>query len=311
MTEKNTLVADRAIEPLRLSPGLRIRLSGRSRIWRSLRQNKAALIAIGVVVLVILSAVAAPLVAPHDPVQQNLKLRLQPPAWLEGGDWSHLLGTDHLGRDILSRIIYGARVSLLVGFSSVFLAGILGTLIGVLAGFYRGWLDDTISRIIDIQLAVPYLLLAVALMMLIGSNLRNIILVLVLYGWTVYARLVRAEALSVREREYVTAARAGGASTPRIMLRHVLPNVLNPVIVIATLEMANMIIFEAGLSFLGLGVQPPTPSWGGMLSDGRDYIPAGIWWPATFPGLAISLTILAINQVGDWLRDLLDPRMKS
>jgi peptide/nickel transport system permease protein len=242
-------------------------------------------------------------------LKQDLRLRLQPPAWLEGGDWAFPLGTDHLGRDILSRIFYGARISLLVGFSSVFIAGTLGTALGLLAGFYRGPLDDVISRIIDIQLAVPYLLLAIALMMILGSNLRNILLVLVLYGWTVYARLVRAETFSVREREYVLAARVGGASSRRIMVRHVFPNVVNAVIVMATLEMANMIIFEAGLSFLGLGVQPPTPSWGGMLADGRDYIPAGIWWPATFPGLAISLTILGINQVGDWLRDLLDPRM--
>jgi peptide/nickel transport system permease protein len=282
-----------------------------NRVWRSLHQNKAGLIGLCIVIAAVLIAVTAPWVSPHDPLKQDLRLRLQPPAWLEGGDWAFPLGTDHLGRDVLSRVVYGARISLLVGFSSVFIAGILGTTLGLLAGFYRGWLDDVISRIIDVQLAVPYLLLAVSLMMVLGSNLRNILLVLVLYGWTVYARLVRAETLSVREREYVMAARVVGAPASRIMLRHVLPNVINPVIVMATLEMANMIIFEAGLSFLGLGVQPPTPSWGGMLSDGRDYIPAGVWWPATFPGLAISLTILGINQVGDWLRDLLDPRMNT
>ncbi|NLE76341.1 MAG: ABC transporter permease [Chloroflexi bacterium] len=281
-----------------------------NRVLLSLRQDRAGRVGLCVVLLVLFLAVAAPWVAPHDPLKQDLMLRLKPPAWVEGGSWTYPLGTDHLGRDLLSRIIFGSRISLLVGFSSVFVAGIFGTLMGLLAGFFRGRLDDLISRLIDIQLAVPYLLLAVALMMVLGSNLRNIIFVLVLYGWTVYARLVRAETFSAREREYVLAARSAGTSSWRIMLRHILPNVLNPVIIMATLEMANMIIFEAGLSFLGLGVQPPTPSWGGMLSDGRDYIPAGIWWPATFPGLAISLTILGINQVGDWLRDLLDPRTK-
>jgi peptide/nickel transport system permease protein len=207
--------------------------------------------------------------------------------------------------------VYGARISLLVGFGSVLLAAVIGALMGVIAGFAGGWLDDLIGRVIDVQLAIPYFLLAVALVMVLGSSLRNVILVLVLYGWTVYARLVRGQTLSVRERDYVVAARTVGASTPRIVGRHVLPNVISPMIVMATLEVANMIIFEAGLSFLGLGVQPPTPSWGGMLADGRDYIPAGTWWPATFPGLAISLTVLCLNLVGDWLRDLLDPRLQT
>jgi peptide/nickel transport system permease protein len=163
----------------------------------------------------------------------------------------------------------------------------------------------------DIQLAVPYMLLAIALVMVLGSSLPILIGVLVLYGWTVYARLVRGQTLSVREREYVTAARTVGVHTPRLLFRHILPNIFSPILVMATLEVANMIIFEAGLSFLGLGIQPPTPSWGGMLADGRDYIAAGTWWPATFPGLAISLTVLSLNLVGDWLRDWLDPRLKT
>lgn len=277
----------------------------------SLRRNKAGLVGLVILTIIILLTLTAPWVAPHDPLAQDLSQRLQSPAWLEGGQWTNLLGTDQVGRDILSRVIYGARISLLVGFSSVCLAGIIGMVLGLLAGYYGGWLDDLISRIIDIQLAVPYLLLAVALVMILGSALRNIIFVLVLYGWTVYARLVRAETLSVREQDYVLAARTVGGSNTRIIFRHILPNVVSPMIVMTTLEVANMIIFEAGLSFLGLGVQPPTPSWGGMLSDGRDYIPVGIWWPATFPGLAIFLTVLAVNLVGDWLRDLLDPRMKN
>ncbi len=274
---------------------------------RNLSRNQAGLWGMIFVAVVIFMAVAAPLLAPHDPTDQDLKLRLRPPAWIEAGDWAYPFGTDHLGRDILSRVIYGARVSLLVGFTSVILAVIIGTTLGIFAGYYGGWLDDGISRAIDIQLAIPYFLLAVALIMVLGSSLPNLIFVLVLYGWTVYARLVRAQTFSVRERDYVTAARTIGAPTSRLLRRHILPNVMNIVLVMATLEVATMIIFEAGLSFLGLGVQPPTPSWGGMLADGRDYIAAGIWWPSMFPGLAITITALAINLAGDWLNDLWDP----
>jgi len=277
-------------------------------LGRNLWRNQAGPLGMIVVALLIFMAVAAPLLAPHDPTDQDLKLRLLPPAWIEAGDWAYPLGTDHLGRDILSRVIFGARVSLLVGFSSVFFAVIIGTILGLLAGYHGGWLDDGISRVIDIQLAIPYFLLAVALIVVLGSSLPILIFVLVLYGWTVYARLVRAQTYSVRGRDYVTAATAVGASTNRLLARHILPNMISIILVIATLELATMIIFEAGLSFLGLGVQPPTPSWGGMLADGRDYIAAGIWWPSMFPGLAITLTALAINLAGDWLRDLWDPR---
>lgn len=277
----------------------------------SLRRNRAGLAGLIVLALILLAALSAAWIAPHDPLAQELQRRLLPPAWMSGGDWQFLLGTDHVGRDILSRVIFGARISLRVGFVSVLVAGLIGMLLGLLAGYFGGWVDDLISRVIDIQLAIPYLLLAVALVMVLGSSLRNLIVVLVLYGWTVYARLVRGQTLSVREREFVTSARTIGASSGRIMFRHILPNVVSPMIVMATLEIANMIVFEAGLSFLGLGVQPPTPSWGGMLADGRDYIAAGTWWPATFPGLAISITVLAINLVGDWLRDWLDPRLDT
>lgn len=277
---------------------------------RSLGRNRAGLFGLLTVTLVFVTAVAAPLLAPHDPIDQDLQLRLLPPGWIEGGDWTYPLGTDQLGRDILSRVIFGSRVSLVVGFTSVALAALVGTVAGLVAGYQGGWIDDVISRIIDIQLAIPYLLLAISLVMILGSSLRNLILVLVLYGWTVYARLIRGQTYSVREREFVISAKTVGTPTPRIMLRHILPNVITPMIILSTVEIANMIIFEAGLSFLGLGVQPPTPSWGGMLADGRDYIAAGIWWPATFPGLAISITVLAINLLGDWLRDLLDPRLR-
>lgn len=279
------------------------------RIWRTLRRNFAGLLGMLVLLAIFVSAVAAPWIAPHDPAAQDLQLRLTPPGWHVEGDWTYPLGTDHLGRDVLTRIIYGSRISLIVGFGSVLVAALVGMILGLVAGYGGGWIDDLIGRIIDIQLAVPYLLLAVALIMVLGSDLQNLILVLVIYGWTVYARLIRAQALTIREREYVMAAQVTGASKLRIIARHVLPNAVTPMLVMATLEVANMIIFEAGLSFLGLGVQPPTPSWGGMLSDGRDYIAAGIWWPATFPGIAISVTVLSINLVGDWLRDLLDPRL--
>ncbi len=278
--------------------------------WRRMLSGLAVVAAV-FLVLVILAAIFAPLIAPHDPTRQALSRRLLPPAWLDGGDAAFLLGTDHLGRDILSRIIYGSRVSLTIGTVTVLLAGLIGVTLGLLAGFYGRWLDDLISRIIDIQLSVPYMLLAIALVMVIGPSLAGLTLVLTLYGWTVFARLTRAEVLSARERDYVLAGRAVGVSPARLLLRHILPNVLNPIIVIATLEIANVIIFEAGLSFLGLGVQPPTPSWGNMLADSRDYLPIGVWWPATFPGLAITLTILAINTLGDWARDVLDPRFRE
>lgn len=294
-----------------LSPtGQRTHRSTGRRLLADLRQNRAGFAGLLGVVVVIFMALTAAWLAPHDPVQQDLQLRLLPPSWHPEGKWTYLLGTDQLGRDILSRVIYGSRISLLVGFLSVIVASSIGTILGLLAGFYGRWLDDLISRIIEIQLAIPYLLLAVALVMILGSALRNLIFVLVLYGWTVYARLIRAQTFSVREREYVIAARTVGASQLRLMIRHILPNTISPMLVMATLEIANMIIFEAGLSFLGLGVQPPTPSWGGMLADGRDYIAAGIWWPATFPGLALSLTVLSINLLGDWLRDWLDPRLQ-
>lgn len=284
------------------------------RWWQTLRYslqaNRAAMFGLFCLLIIIFCAIFAPAIAPHDPTRQNLSMRLIPPVWIAEGTAEHLLGTDHLGRDILSRIIFGARVSLVVGFGSVLIALVIGTFMGLVAGYQGGWIDDVISRVMDIQLAIPYMLLAIALVMVLGSSLINLIFVLVLYGWTVYARVVRGQVYSVRERDYVLAATTIGARMPRILWRHILPNVSSPILVIATLEIANMIIFEAGLSFLGLGIQPPTPSWGVMLADGRDYIPAGVWWPATLPGLAISVTVLSLNLVGDWLRDWLDPRMR-
>ena len=261
------------------------------------------------VAAVVGTAIFAPIVAPHSPLAQDISKRLMPPFWLSGS-MANPLGTDLLGRDILSRIIYGSRISLFVGVSSVAAAGTVGILLGLLAGYYRGRLDNIIMRVIDVQLAIPFLVLAVAVVAVLGASLRNIIVVLGLTGWVTYGRIVRGEVLSVREKEYVEAARLVGCRDHRIMFRHILPNVSASIIVVATLQVAQMIIAEASLSFLGLGVQPPTPTWGGMVADGRDYL-ADAWWVSAFPGLAIMFAVLGINLLSDWLRDYLDPTLKS
>jgi peptide/nickel transport system permease protein len=265
----------------------------------------------GVAVLVLMSgaAVAAPQIAPWDPGRQMLTKRLRPPAWQARGLREHPLGTDHLGRDILSRILYGGRISLGVGLSAVTLSALLGVSLGLLAGFHGGRIDGLVMRVVDVFLAIPYILLAMGVVFALGPSLLNVILVMAATRWVQFARIVRADVLSIREREFVAGARARGNRALRLLLRHVLPNALTPIIVVATLELAFMIIYESALSFLGLGVQPPTPTWGWMLSDGRNYV-ATAWWLATFPGLAIMLTVLAVNLLGDWLRDTLDPRLR-
>ena len=256
-----------------------------------------------------LSALAAPLLAPHDPFHQDLLFRLMPPGTAAHGA-TFLLGTDSLGRDVLSRIIYGARVSLTVAFVAVAMAGVAGVLAGIASAYYRGAVDAVLMRLADVILSVPFLLLAIATVAVLGPSFTNLILVLGCTRWPRYARVTYAQTLAVREQEFVHAERALGASDARILARHLLPNVLSPIIVVATLEVGLMIIFEAALSFLGLGVQPPAPSWGGMLSEGREYL-ATAWWLATFPGLAIMLTVLAANLVGDGAREALDPRARS
>ena len=265
----------------------------------------------GLAVLLLMSgaAIAAPRIAPWDPGRQMLAKRLRPPAWQARGLREHPLGTDHLGRDILSRILYGGRISLGVGVSAVTLSACLGVSLGLLAGFHGGRTDALIMRVVDVFLAIPYILLAMGVVFALGPSLLNVILVMAVTRWVQFARIVRADVLSLREREFVAGARARGNRSLRLLLRHVLPNALTPIIVVATLELAFMIIYESALSFLGLGVQPPTPTWGWMLSDGRNYV-ATAWWLATFPGLAIMLTVLAVNLLGDWLRDTLDPRLR-
>jgi len=255
------------------------------------------------------AAVFAPQIAPWDPARQMLMKRLRPPMWEARGLREHPLGTDHLGRDILSRILYGGRISLGVGLSAVSLSCLIGVTLGLLAGFHGGRTDAFIMRVVDVFLAIPYILLAMGVVFALGPSLLNVILVMAVTRWVQFARIVRADVLSIREREFVSGARARGSRSLRLLLRHVLPNALTPIIVVATLELAFMIIYESALSFLGLGVQPPTPTWGWMLSDGRNYV-ATAWWLATFPGLAIMLTVLAVNLLGDWLRDTLDPRLK-
>lgn len=280
---------------------------------RSLRLFAANRLAAGCALLVlafVLMAIFSPWVAPHDPAETDLFRRLQPPAWKEGGEWAYLLGCDALGRDILSRIIYGSRVSIFIGFAVIAVATTIGILAGLAAGYLRGWVDVAISRLVDILLGFPYLIFAIALMAMMGPGLQNIILALAYKEWVIPCRVVRGETLAAREVEYVEAARALGAGRGRIMLREILPNILSPVIVVATIRMANVIILEASLSFLGLGVQPPTASWGQMVADGRAFM-LEAWWVSTFPGLAILALVLAINVASQGLRDAFDPRLQE
>ncbi len=276
---------------------------------RAWRHDRAAIA--GLVVLAAAAGVAilAPALSPMDPLANDLLDRLSPPMWSAGGAPAHPLGTDTLGRDVLSRLLHGARVSLIVGLTTVLISGAVGVLVGLAGGYYGGWLDDLVMRVGDIQLAFPVLLLGVALLAVLGPGLGNLILVLAISGWISYARIVRGETLSLKHRDFVEAARALGARDLGVIWRHVLPNVWAPIVVVATFSVARMIIAEASLSFLGLGIPAPAPSWGAMLDEGRNYITTG-WWLALFPGVSILLVVLGINLVGDWLRDMLDPRVE-
>lgn len=277
---------------------------------RDFRSNRLAMASVIVVLIFVIMAVAAPLIAPQDPNETDLFRRLQPPAWIEGGEWAFVLGCDGLGRDIFSRIIYGARISIFIGVAVIVLATGVGILAGLAAGYFRGWVDVVIGRIVDILLGFPYLIFAIGLMAMMGPGLFNIVLALAYKEWVIPCRVVRGETLAVRELEYVEAARALGAGSRHIMWREILPNILSPVIVVSTIRMANVIILEASLSFLGLGVQPPTASWGSMVSDGRAFI-LEAWWVSTFPGVAILLLVLAINVASQGLRDAFDPRFSE
>jgi peptide/nickel transport system permease protein len=276
---------------------------------RRLARRRTAVFGLGVVIIVLLAALFAPWLAPFDPLEQEINERLREPGWQSAAGRVHPLGTDHLGRDILARVIFGSRIALLVGLSAVLISGVLGMAIGLVSGYFGGKTDDFFMRLADIQLAFPFILLAIAVIGVLGPSLRNIIIVIGVSSWVVYARVVRGEVLSIREREFVQAAIALGSRDGRVLVRHVLPNAFTPWLVVATLDMARVIVIESALSFLGLGVQPPTPTWGGMLADGRVYLSTA-WWLATFPGLAILVTVLGINLLGDGLRDTLDPRLK-
>ncbi len=275
---------------------------------KRLARRRTALFGLGVVSIVLMAAIFAPWLTPFDPIEQEINQRLKEPGWQTAEGRVHALGTDHLGRDILARVIFGSRIALVVGLSAVLISGVLGMAIGLVSGYFGGKVDDFFMRLADVQLAFPFILLAIAVIGVLGPSLRNIIIVIGVSSWVVYARVVRGEVLSIREREFVQAAIALGSRDGRVLVRHVLPNAFTPWLVVATLDMARVIVIESALSFLGLGVQPPTPTWGGMLADGRVYLSTA-WWLATFPGLAILVTVLGINLLGDGLRDTLDPRL--
>jgi peptide/nickel transport system permease protein len=272
------------------------------------RHRKLALGA-AMLLLVLLCGVFAQFLAPHDPLRQKLAAKLAPPMTYEQGFGWHVLGTDHFGRDILSRLVYGARVSLLITLTAILLSGVVGTAVGLVSGYKGGRIDDLLMRLTEVQLACPFILLALAVAAVLRPTLRNTIIVLAVSGWVIYAKVVRSRVLSLRESEFVVAARALGVSGARVVLRHLLPNLISTCIVLASVEAARMIILESSLTFLGLGVQPPNASWAGMLRDGKLYI-SSAWWYTTFPGLAIMMTVLGLNIVGDSLRDLLDPKLK-
>ena len=277
--------------------------------FRKFLVNRLAVVSALVVLLFALIALFAPLIAPQDPNETDLLRRLQPPVWQEGGEIAYLLGCDALGRDILSRLIYGARISIFIGLTVILLATSVGILTGLSAGYLGGIVDVVISRLVDILLGFPYLIFAIGLMAMMGPGLENIILALVYKEWVIPCRVVRAETLAAREVEYVEAARALGASRTYIMIREILPNIVSPVIVVSSVRMAYIIILEASLSFLGIGIQPPTPSWGSMVADGREYL-LEAWWVSTFAGMAILVLVMAINIASQSLRDTFDPRFR-
>jgi peptide/nickel transport system permease protein len=269
-----------------------------------------ALAGVAFVAALFVVAAAAPVLAPHDPVRQSLRVRLKPPT-LEGADgFAHPFGTDHLGRDVLSRTMHGARVSLTIGFAAVAVGSLIGATVGIIAGYRRGWFDTVVMTLADAQLAFPFILLAIGIIAVLGPSFPTLVVVVGLSGWMTYARVLRAQVLVLRSREFVDAIRGLGGSTARIVLRHILPNVMSSLVVIATLELARAIVLEATLSFLGLGIQPPTPSWGGMIHEGREYLDSA-WWISTFPGLVLMLTSLVVSRLGDWLRDVLDPTLRG
>ncbi len=284
---------------------------GARRAWHSMVAAKWPLLALAILAAVTVVAAFGPWLAPLDPGRQSIVSRLAAPLTTDPHGMTHWLGSDVLGRDVLSRLLYGARISLLVGLAAITVGGAIGIMAGLLAGYFGGWVDDVMMRLADMQLAFPFILLAIMFLVVLGPGVGNLILVLGIGQWVTYARIVRAETLSLREKEFVEAARALGDSTAAILFRTILPNIVAPLTVIASFNVASVILTEAALSFLGLGVPASVPTWGSMLAESRDTLLANKWWLAVFPGLAIMLTVLSFNIMGDWLRDLLDPRLRE
>lgn len=277
---------------------------------RAWRLRRLPLIPILVLIIFVISGLGANWIAPHNPERGDIRARNVPPAWMEGGSTKYLLGSDHLGRDVLSRVIFGARISLAVVVVTLALGGIVGVSAGLVAGFYGGWRDEVIMRIVDIKLAIPTILLALVLILALGQSFLIIVVILAIAVWPRFARNIRGEVLQLKTMDYVALAKVAGASTPRILIMHILPGVVNTLIILATLEVGIVILLESTLSFLGAGVPPPTPAWGSMVADGRDRL-AVAWWISTMPGLAIMAVVLSMNLFGDWLRDKLDPRLRQ
>jgi peptide/nickel transport system permease protein len=260
--------------------------------------------------LLVVIAIAAPVLVPHNPERGSLRARLKAPT-LEAADGkAYLLGTDQLGRDVLSRMVFGTRVSLTIGFAAVAVGGLVGGLLGLVAGFRGGWVDEVVMTVADAQLAFPFILLAIGIIAVLGPSFPNLVIVVGLSGWVTYARVLRSQVLSLRQRDFVSAILGLGGSVPRVLVRHILPNVASTFMVIATLELARAIVLEATLSFLGLGIQPPTPSWGGMIQEGREYLDSA-WWISVCPGALLMVTSFVVSRTGDWLRDILDPTLRG
>lgn len=279
------------------------------KFYKKLRDLPLLWVSILLVVLVI-PAIFAPIIAPHDPYEGDIANRLDVPVWYEGGSWDHILGTDRQGRDLLSRLIYGSRIAMFVSMTALLISATIGTTLGLLSGWYGGWVDHIIQRIVDIKSSIPAILLALIFVSIFGPSIFIAISIIAIFLWNRYTRLIRAETLSLRNQDFVARARVNGATTTRIILKHILPNVGNTLIVLATLEVGTVIILESTLSFLGVGIPRPIPAWGVMVSDGRNYL-AVAWWIAILPGVGIFLTVLSLNLFGDWLRDHLDPKLRQ
>ena len=295
-------------EPAQSQGSLAFQAVGKPSLWARLKA--LPLLPLLIVVILLVMALAAPLLTPYSPTEQSLVERLRPPAWIARGSWAHPLGTDLFGRDILARVIYGTRVSLSVALVAIIVAGVIGAFVGLVAGYFGGWWEVVLMRVVDAFLAVPAVLVAIVLASTQGPSFENVVIVIGLLYWPRYARQVRGEVLSIKQADYIKLARIAGCSPARIIGLHVLPNLVPSLLVLASLQVGSAIILEATLSFLGVGIPPPQPAWGVIVEDGRGML-ASAWWISLFPGIAIAFTVLAFNMLGDWLRDQLDPRLRG